>query len=238
LAEPGEAIEEAVVLADLYAMLTMRPDGDPFLVAREKMVATQMAARGISSARVLEAMRSVPRHLFVPPEAHGEAYLDHPLPIGFGQTISQPYIVALMTELAWVGPDCKVLEIGTGCGYQTAVLAELAREVFSIEFVPALAERAAQTLAELGYQNVTVRAGDGHAGWPEQAPFDVILITAAPRQTPEVLLRQLAMDGRLVVPEGDQTQVLRVYTRTPQGYAVKESVGVRFVPMLGEAERL
>ncbi len=199
------------------------------------MVAGQIEARGVRDSRVLAALREVPRHWFVPPEARAGAYQDHPLPIGHGQTISQPFIVAIMTELARVRPMGKVLEIGTGCGYQTAVLAELAREVFSLEYVEPLAAGAARLLAELGYHNVHARAGDGAGGWPEEAPFDAIIITAAPCCVPAMLLNQLQQGGRLVVPEGGETQMLRVYTRTAEGFAVEDILPVRFVPMVGGA---
>ncbi len=208
---------------------------DPYQTERERMVVEQIEARGVRDPRVLVALREVPRHQFVPQPLRAEAYHDHPLAIGHGQTISQPYVVALMTELAHVRPSAKVLEIGTGCGYQTALLAELAREVFSIEFVEPLAAAAARLLTDLGYHNVRVRAGDGSNGWPEEAPFDVILVTAAPQVVPDPLLEQLKIGGRLVVPEGGESQTLRVYTRTEAGFAIQDSIGVRFVPMVGAA---
>jgi protein-L-isoaspartate(D-aspartate) O-methyltransferase len=214
-----------------------KADGDPFLMARENMVAQQIAARGLRDPRVLAAMRAVPRHEFVPEAERARAYEDHPLGIGHGQTISQPFVVALMTELAHPGPDAKVLEIGTGCGYQTAVLAELAREVYSIEYVAPLAQRAAKTLARLGYKNVHVRAGDGFGGWPEHAPFDAIVLTASPRQVPPPLLEQLKTGGRLVTPEGGDEQTLRVYNCLADGFAIEDVLPVRFVPMVGEAEK-
>src|SRR5262245_42108061 len=164
---------------------------------RDRMVATQLEARGIKDARVLAAMRTVPRHEFVPDALAGSAYADSALPIGHAQTISQPYIVALMTELARLGPTSTVLEVGTGSGYQAAVLAEVAKAVYSIEIVEPLARRAEATLARLGYGRVHVRAGDGYRGWPEAAPFDAILVTAAPDQVPAPLIAQLAPGGRL-----------------------------------------
>ncbi len=206
---------------------------DPSQAERLRMVAAQVEARGVRDPRVLAALREVPRHRFVPAELRAVAYEDHPLAIGHGQTISQPYIVALMTELARVRPSGTVLEIGTGCGYQTAVLAKLAREVFSVEYVEPLATQAARVLSELGYHNVHVRAGDGSGGWPEEAPFDAIVVTAAPRRVPAALLEQLKLGGRLVAPEGDDAQVLRVYTRTETGFAKEDAIGVRFVPMVG-----
>ncbi|MGA2053132.1 MAG: protein-L-isoaspartate(D-aspartate) O-methyltransferase [Opitutales bacterium] len=216
----------------------MKPDErvtgtDPGRVARERMVAMQIEARGVRDERVLAAMRAVPREAFVPRELEEEAFEDHPLPIGHGQTISQPYVVALMTELAEITAEDVVLEIGTGCGYQTAVLAELAKEVYSIEVVPALAEQAAGLLVKLGHQNVRVRAGDGYEGWPERAPFDAIVLTAAPPVVPEVLLEQLKDGGRLVVPEGSEGgQMLRVYQPRGEEYAIKDVLPVRFVPMV------
>jgi len=201
--------------------------------ARERMVATQMVVRGIRDERVLAALRAVPRHLFVPERERAEAYFDHPLPIGHGQTISQPYIVALMTELALPPPEGVVLEIGTGSGYQTAVLAQLAREVYSVEIFAPLAEQAARMLAESGFTNVHLRTGDGHAGWPEAAPFDAIVLTAAPDRVPRELLEQLRVAGKLVAPEGGEgVQILKVYTQTGHGCTVREILPVRFVPLL------
>lgn len=200
---------------------------------RQRMVDRQVAARGIDDRRVLEAMRRVPRHRLVPPEAAAFAYDDRPLSIGHGQTISQPYIVGLMTELARVGPGDRVLEIGTGSGYQAAVLAELAGHVYSIEIVEPLARQAAADLAELGYDNVSVRAGDGYAGWPEHAPFDAIIVTAAPAQVPAPLLEQLKPGGRLVVPVGPAwaMQRLTLIEKLEDGSLRTTNVApVRFVP--------
>jgi protein-L-isoaspartate(D-aspartate) O-methyltransferase len=207
--------------------------------ARARMVAEQIAARGVSDRRVLSALRQVERHLFVPEAMRAEAYGDRPLPIGHGQTISQPYIVALMTELAAVRPGARVLEVGTGSGYQAAVLSLLAREVCTIEIVAPLAEEARERLARLGFANVTVRAGDGYQGWPERAPFDAILVTAAPPEIPEPLLRQLAPGGRLVAPVGPEggVQELLVVERTPAGLTRRAVLPVRFVPMTGEVQR-
>lgn len=209
------------------------PPAGPEAVAREQMVIEQIEARGLRDRRVLAALRKVPRHAFVPEAQQARAYEDRPLPIGHGQTISQPYVVAFMTELARIGPEDRVLEIGTGSGYQAAILAELAREVFSIEIVAPLAERAREVLARLGYENVHVRTGDGHAGWPEEAPFDAIVVTAAPPEVPRALLEQLAVGGRLVAPVGVGSQALQIHTRTPDGFEVEESLPVRFVPMTG-----
>jgi protein-L-isoaspartate(D-aspartate) O-methyltransferase len=204
---------------------------------RADMVASQIAARGVRDARVLAAMRKVPRHSFVPADQQGDAYADHPLPIGHAQTISQPYIVGIMTELLAPQPGDKVLEIGTGSGYQAAVLAELVREVYTIEIVEPLARRAEQTLRQLGYRSVRVRAGDGYRGWPEAAPFDAIIVTAAPGHVPRPLKEQLAVGGRLVIPVGDLYQELRVITRRADGgFDERSVIPVRFVPMTGEAQ--
>jgi protein-L-isoaspartate(D-aspartate) O-methyltransferase len=200
---------------------------------RARMVREQIEARRIRDPRVLAAMRRVPRHEFVPAEHRDAAYADRALPIGHRQTISQPYVVALMTELAAVGPDARVLEVGTGSGYQAAVLAELAREVWTIEIVEPLARRATATLARLGYRHVHVRHGDGWVGWPEAAPFDAILVTAAPPRVPAALLDQLAMGGRLVVPVGERNQMLEVHERTAEGVRVRRVTPVEFVPMTG-----
>lgn len=205
--------------------------------ARDRMVERQLAARDIVDQRVLAAMRKVPRHEFVPASYRDDAYADHPLPIGHSQTISQPYIVALMSQLAVVRPGDKVLEIGTGSGYQAAVLAELGAEVYSIEIVEPLADRAREVLAKLGYDKVHVRAGDGYQGWPEQAPFAAVVITAAPPAIPEPLQAQLAVGGRLVAPVGKGIQDLVVVTRTGEGFRQREVIPVRFVPMTGEAQR-
>ena len=210
---------------------------DPTAAARERMVAEQIEARGVRDPRVLEAMRTVPRHEFVPQGERHRAHADHPLPIGHRQTISQPYVVALMTELAQVGPRSRVLEIGTGSGYQAAILAKVAKEVWSIEIVEPLARESAERLARLGFRNVTVRAGDGYAGWPEQAPFDAIVVTAAPPEIPQPLLDQLAVGGRLVAPVGGVSQELTVVVRTATGTKSERVGGVRFVPMTGEAQR-
>jgi protein-L-isoaspartate(D-aspartate) O-methyltransferase len=179
----------------------------------------------------------VPRHAFVPPHLRADAYADAALPIGHGQTISQPYVVALMTELAAIRPGARVLEVGTGSGYQAAVLATIAGHVYTIEIVPALAREAADRLASLGHANVTVRAGDGYAGWPERAPFDAILLTAAPPAIPEPLVAQLAVGGKLVAPVGDQQQELVVVERTRDGLRRRTVTPVSFVPMTGEAQR-
>lgn len=206
--------------------------------ARARMVDETLATRGLQDARVLEAMRTVPRHEFVPADQRRYAYEDRSLPIGHEQTISPPYIVAIMAEVAAIGPRHKVLEIGTGSGYGAAVLAELASEVYTIEILEPLARQAERTLQRLGYENVHVRDGDGYQGWPEQAPFDAIVVTAAPREVPEPLKAQLKVGGRLVVPVGDRIQYLRVITRTGNVTFEEDPLfEVRFVPMTGEAQR-
>jgi len=210
---------------------------DEYTAAREQMVREQMEARGIRDARVLAALRKVPRHLFVPPEEQGEAYDDYPLAIGHGQTISQPYIVAYMTEALELKPRDRVLEIGTGSGYQAAILAELAAEVYSIEIVEPLAKQAEARLRRLGYSKVQVRAGDGYRGWPEAAPFDAIIVTAAPGHIPQPLVDQLREGGRMILPLGQWEQDLVRLRRTREGILREYLLPVRFVPMTGEAEK-
>jgi protein-L-isoaspartate(D-aspartate) O-methyltransferase len=210
---------------------------DPTSSAREVMVETQIAARGVRDRAVLAALRRVPRHEFVPEEVRSQAYADRPLPIGLDQTISQPYIVALMTELAAVGPGKRVLEIGTGSGYQAAVLAELGAEVYSIEIVAPLGKRAAATLGRLGYRAVRTKIGDGYQGWPEAAPFDAVVVTAAPPRIPEPLKRQLKVGGRLVIPVGEGVQELKVITKLSDRFVERTAIPVRFVPMTGEAQK-
>ncbi len=200
------------------------------------MVEGQLRDRGISDEAVLSAMTAVPRHRFVPADLEASAYDDHPLPIGFGQTISQPYVVAFMTEAAALRPGARVLEIGTGSGYQAAVLAEIASHVYTIEIVPELAERSGALLAELGYDNVETRAGDGYRGWPEQAPFDAVVVTAAPDHVPPALVEQLAVGARLVIPVGSFYQDILIVTKTATGTTTESVLPVRFVPMTGEAQ--
>jgi len=206
-----------------------------FQKARDRMVETQLVARGIQDPRVLEAMRKVPRHMFVDEALKDQAYNDHPIPIGDKQTISQPYIVALMTETLKLQGNEKVLEIGTGSGYQAAILAELAARVFSIERFPNLAYRANQTLQKLGYKNVIVRVADGTLGWPDEAPFDAIMVTAGAPKIPQPLTDQLAMGGRLVAPVGDRlSQELFLAERVPEGVRKTNLGGVRFVDLVGK----
>lgn len=198
------------------------------------MVRRQIADRGVRDPAVLAAMRSVPRHEFVPPEYIDLAYDDRPLPIGYDQTISQPYIVAYMTAALEAGPDDRILEVGAGSGYQTAVLAEIVRRVYSIEIVPELARRAGRTLRALGYRNVRVIAGDGHEGLPRAAPFEGIVLTAAPHAVPEALLDQLSAGGRLVAPVGSGIeQRITRWRRSSWGLWPEELIAVRFVPMTG-----
>lgn len=206
-----------------------------FQKARDRMVETQLMSRGIKDPRVLEAMRKVPRHMFVDEALQEQAYSDHPMPIGDKQTISQPYIVALMTETLQLKGDEKVLEIGTGSGYQAAILGELAERVFSIERYPNLAYRANQILQKLGYKNIIVRVADGTIGWPDEAPFDAIMVTAGAPRVPQPLVDQLAMGGRLVVPVGDRiSQELILVKRVPEGIQKTNLGGVRFVDLVGK----
>ena len=208
-----------------------------FKKLREQMVTNQIAARGIRNATLLNVMRTVPRHEFVPEKERLFAYEDYPLPIGEGQTISQPYIVALMTDLMELDGSERVLEVGTGSGYQAAILAELAKEVYTIEIVESLAERAEKTLKEMKYTNVHVRCGDGYRGWPEAAPFDAIMVTAAPDHIPQPLIDQLKVGGILVIPVGVMRQELIQIRKTKDGTTIESVLPVRFVPMTGEAQQ-
>ena len=204
---------------------------------RKVMIKNQLQSRGIRDDAVLDVMRSVERHNFVPENYRDRAYSDGPLPIGHGQTISQPYIVAFMTEQLQVSSQHKVLEIGTGSGYQAAILGELAKHVFTIEIIPELAEGAKNILNHLSYKNITVRAGDGYKGWPEEAPFERIMVTAAPTEVPQELIDQLAPGGRMILPVGAQflVQYLWVIEKDDQGTVTKEKIlPVRFVPMVKE----
>ena len=227
------------LVACLGSVVCSRAGGatDDWAKLRESMVRRQIAARGIDDPKVLEVMASVPRHEFVPEKMRELAYADHPLPIGEGQTISQPYIVAYMTDQLRLEGDERVLEIGTGSGYQAAVLAGLCKEVYTIEIVESLARRAEKDLARLGYDNVHVRHGDGYRGWPDQAPFDAIIVTAAPGRIPQPLVDQLAVGGRMVLPVGDYFQELILITRDEEGVQQQRLIGVRFVPMTGEVQQ-
>jgi protein-L-isoaspartate(D-aspartate) O-methyltransferase len=223
---------KAGTVLPLLASLMMC-DAQDSTTARERMVREQMEARGVKDQRVLAAMRATPRHLFVPKGMERRAYEDTPLPIGHGQTISQPYIVASMSEMLRIGPGDRVLEIGTGSGYQAAVLAKLAKEVYSIEIVPELGKQAGALLRQLGHGNVEVKIGDGYKGWPEKAPFDRIILTAAPPEIPEALVEQLKKGGRLVAPEGEAWQELVVIEKDAAGKTRRKvAYGVQFVPMV------
>jgi protein-L-isoaspartate(D-aspartate) O-methyltransferase len=219
--------------ADSKRVSDLDQKGD-FKAMREKMVETQIKARGVKDSRVLSAMLKVERHLFVPKELQTSAYTDQPLAIGEGQTISQPYIVALMTELLELKGGEKVLEIGTGSGYQAAILAELAKEVYTIEIIETLATSAKKVLLQIGYENIMAKTGDGYLGWPEVAPFDAIIVTAAPDHIPEPLLEQLKEGGRMVVPVGIYSQVLKRIIKRSGRIETSDIVPVVFVPMTGE----
>jgi len=231
-------IAVAIALVSLFNATFNDVKGESLQQLRELMVKKQIEARGIRDPRVLNAMLQVERHKFVPEISISQAYEDHPLPIGYGQTISQPYIVALMTELCELDGSEKVLEIGTGSGYQAAILSLLAKEVYTIEIVEPLGKHAALRLKSLGYKNVTVKIGDGYKGWPEHAPFDVIMLTAAPPTIPDALLNQLKEDGGiLVAPVGDYHQELVKIVRNGNHYSQKVITYVRFVPMVPANEK-
>jgi protein-L-isoaspartate(D-aspartate) O-methyltransferase len=204
-------------------------------VLRGRLV-DKLVLKGISDKKVIEVMRKVPRHEFVPKKYRDEAYDDHPLPIGMEQTISQPFIVAYMTEALKLKGGEKVLEIGTGSGYQAAVLAEIADTVYTIEILEPLARSAEKTLKRLGYDNIHVMAGDGYRGWPEHAPFDAVIVTAAPDHVPQPLVEQLKVGGRMIIPVGEWLQSLIIITKNKDGVTQREDLPVRFVPMTGEAE--
>ncbi len=209
------------------------PVGDRYADLREKMVEAQIRRRGVKDKRVLEIMRQVPRHLFVDPDSMNAAYEDNAMPIQYNQTISQPYIVALMTELLELEPSSKVLEIGTGCGYQTAVLAEMVEAVYTVEIIPELAESASKRFKEFGYRNIHQRYGNGYYGWEKYAPYDRIIVTAAPKKLPNRLIKQLAEDGLMILPIGDYHQDLVQIRKAEHGIECKTVSGVRFVPMTG-----
>ncbi len=223
-----------------FLLLTMPGRGEErpsWASLRARMVERQIRARGVENPRVLEAMRTVPRHRFVPEPFRGDAYADRALPIGGRQTISQPYVVAVMTEALDPQPRDRVLEVGTGSGYQAAVLSLLVERVFTIEILPELAEGARERLAELGHDNVTVIRGDGYRGLPDEAPFDGIIVTAAAPSVPAPLLDQLAMGARLVIPVGKHLQELKVLERTEAGIQTRSLFAVRFVPLTREEEQ-
>ncbi len=234
---PGEEPAAPAAGQTPAAAADPEPD-DPHARARRRMVEEDLRGRDITRDDILEVMGRLPRERFVADNLASSAYADQPLPIGHGQTISQPYIVALMTQLAEPTRQSRALDIGTGSGYQAAVLAELCAEVYSIEIVEPLAKEADQRLKSLGYKNVTVRHGDGYRGWPEHAPFDVIIVAAAPEHVPEPLIDQLAPGGRLVIPVGGYFQTLLVLSKRPDGTVDRKSVApVAFVPMTGEARQ-
>ena len=222
----------AIVILGLFFAGKYFPQTDKYAVSRNNMVTTQLAARGISDKLVLEAFRKVPRHLFVPPEYEKDAYGDFPLPIGHGQTISQPYVVAYMTESVKPSGSKRALEIGTGSGYQAAILSELTDTVYTIEIVPELARESATRLRILGYGNVVCRAGDGYAGWPGHAPFDIIIVTAAAESIPEPLVSQLAENGRMIIPVGyrNGVQQLKLVVKKKGKVHITDLLPVRFVP--------
>src|SRR5450755_1328512 len=226
-------MKRLILLAVWFGLLAAT---DRYLAERERMVRDQIEARGISRPDLLRAMRSTPRHLFVPELLRPQAYDDRPLPIGSGQTISQPYIVAFMTEQLHLTGKERVLEIGTGSGYQTAILAALAAKVYTIEILPELAKAADERLKRLGITNAEVRAADGYRGWREAAPFDAIIVTAAPEKIPPPLLEQLGPAGRMVIPVGGFYQELKVIERSGSGFVERSVLPVRFVPFVGEAE--
>ncbi len=212
-------------------------DEQQFLRLRERMVSEQLQARDVQDARVLAAMRKVLRHRFVPSDLANSAYEDNPLPLMLGQTISQPYIVGYMTQALEIHGSERVLEIGTGSGYQAAVLAELVPEVYTIEILPDLLAKAASTLVALGYKNIHLRCGDGYMGWPEAAPFDRIIVTAAPDHIPQPLIDQLKPGGKMIIPVGSGDQDLVVIEKNQQGFSRRSTIPVRFVPMTGQAQR-
>jgi protein-L-isoaspartate(D-aspartate) O-methyltransferase len=217
------------LLSLAFCDIAMKPN---FAKERERMVLSQLASRGIKDMNVLNAMKKVPRHAFVPESMRSHAYSDEPLPIGEGQTISQPYIVAYMTEALALKGDERVLEIGTGSGYQTAILAEIARQVFTVELVEALSVRAQEALKRLGYTNIIFKIGDGTFGWEGQAPFDAIMVTAAPDKVPQSLEKQLKIGGKMIIPVGSVMQELVFVMRGEKKLKRKKLLPVRFVPLL------
>jgi protein-L-isoaspartate(D-aspartate) O-methyltransferase len=199
---------------------------------RESMVSTQIAGRGISDEKILAAMRKVPREKFIPEDLKDYAYGDYPVPIGYGQTISQPYIVAYMTQAVKIAPGDRVLEVGTGSGYQAAIIAEIAEEVFTVDIIENLTKTAQKRLEDMGYRNIKFKCVDGYKGWRDNAPFDVIVVTAAPPEMPEELIGQLKTGGRMIVPVGENMQDLWLITKTESGYDKDKLIPVQFVPMI------
>lgn len=222
---------------EVAALLQTTDDSEQKFEKQRRQLVADIRSQGVRDKAVLDAIQAVPRHRFVPDELRQRAYENRPLPIGHEQTISQPYIVAYMTEAADIKAGEKVLEIGTGSGYQAAVLAKLARDVYSIEIIPELAESARALLKELGYDNIHVRAGNGYEGWPEHAPFDAIVVTAAPDSVPQALVDQLAVNGKMVIPVGTGYQEMMIITRTKSGLKRERTIPVRFVPMTGKPEK-
>jgi protein-L-isoaspartate(D-aspartate) O-methyltransferase len=224
------------LLSFLIAINFSMDDNDPNAVKRWDMVEKQVISRGIQNSKVIQAMLKVPRHKFVPEDLRDSAYNDSPLPIGMEQTISQPYIVALMTELLNPKGGERILEVGTGSGYQTAVIAETGCEVYTVEILEPVAEKAKQILTALGYENIHFKIGDGYRGWEEHAPFDAIIVTAAPDHIPQPLINQLKVKGRMIIPVGALYQDLLLIRKTEKGVDMKTVTPVRFVPMTGEAK--
>jgi protein-L-isoaspartate(D-aspartate) O-methyltransferase len=226
----------ALLIAMIFLMPSTAGAGEPdrYAVLRAQMVREQIVSRGVEDPRVLAAMEKVPRHLFVPENLRAHAYRDHPLPIGLGQTISQPYIVAFMTEALDLKPTDRVLEIGTGSGYQAAILGELVKEVYTIEIIETLGLRARRTLDAMGYGNIRAKIGDGYRGWPSKAPFDAVIVTCAPEEVPQALVRQLKEGGRLIIPVGRAGGVQSLVKAVKKGGRLeqKEVMAVRFVPMV------
>jgi len=227
---PVSSITSSLFLLLSFAGCAQEPEN--YVVLRNKMVRQQIEARGITDKRVLAAMRKVERHLFVPAELVSKAYSDHPLPIGYGQTISQPYVVAFMTEALALQRPARVLEIGTGSGYQAAILGELCDSVFTIEIVPELGRRSADLLAGLGYKNIRVKIGDGYKGWPEHKPFQAIIVTCAPASVPAPLIEQLDEGGIMIIPVGEENQELVLLEKKNRKVSRKSVLPVKFVPMV------
>ncbi len=224
----------ALVVASCQTPDRQQPREPDWASARAAMVRDQLLGRDVVNPRVLDAMSRVPRHLFVPEQVRPDAYGDFPLPIGHDQTISQPYIVGFMTQALDVEPHHRVLEIGTGSGYQAAILAELAKEVYTIEIVGPLADRARSTVGNLGYTNVWIKTGNGYLGWPEHAPYDRVMVTAAPAEVPRPLVDQLRVGGLMAIPVGTFDQELRILRKTRTGLETLRTLPVRFVPMVGK----